>query len=451
MTQEMTQGKPLGLLLRFSIPLLLGNIFQQFYNLVDTVIVGRYLGITALTAVGATASVNFLVMGFCTGACSGFAIPVAQYFGARDYPHMRKIVANSIYLTAGFALILTIATVVFCREILVLMQTPGEILEDSYGYLAVIMAGLPFTFLYNMAAGVIRALGDSKTPFYFLVAATIVNIVLDILFIVGFQMGVPGAAYATVLAQAVSGILCLIYMKKKYTILRIQGEEWRLSKDCLRKLFVVGVPLGLQSAITSIGSIMLQSSVNALGIVYVSAYTALMKIKQFTICPYSAFDTAIATYTSQNYGAGRIDRVKSGIHAGLKIYTVYSIAAAVLLTFWGDKIALIFVDASEREVLSCVGLFFRCCGVFYLAIVVLNCLRAVIQGLGYGLASMLAGVCELLARAVTALFFIPHFGYIAVCFTDGAAWILAGACVAVMYMAIIRKKSMYLYKSSKNT
>lgn len=439
MPQEMTQGKPLGLLLRFCIPLLLGNIFQQFYNLVDTIIVGRYLGITALTAVGATASVNFLVMGFCTGACAGFAIPVAQKFGARDYTYMRKMVANSTYLAAGFALILTAVTVIFCRNILVWMQTPGEILGQSYSYLVVIMAGMPFAFLYNTAAGLIRALGDSKTPFYFLIIGAVLNIILDLLFVVTLQMGVPGAAYATVIAQAASGVLCLFCIKKKYPLLQIKKEEWKLSKKCLYKLFVVGVPLGMQSAITSIGSIMLQSSVNALGIVYVSAYTALMKIKQFTICPYNAFDTAIATYTSQNFGAGKMERVKSGIKAGFIIYGIYSIVIGLVLIFAGDKIALIFVDGSETEVLSCVRLFFQCCGVFYLAIVVLNCLRAVIQGLGYGMASMLAGICELLARAGMALVFIPRFGYIAVCFTDGAAWILAGACVAIMYADIFKR------------
>lgn len=450
MTQDMTDGKPFPLLIKFCIPLLLGNIFQQFYNLVDTVIVGQYLGIESLTAVGATSSINFLIMGFCTGVCSGFAIPVAQWFGAKDYSRMRRTIMNSVYLSAAFALVLTVLTVIFCQEMLAFMQTPQEILQESCQYMIIILAGLPFTFLYNATAGIIRAMGDSRTPFYFLAVATFLNVVLDLVFIIPCEMGVAGAAYATVLAQAVSGILCLFYMKKKFTILRTTAEERRLSKSCLKKLVVIGVPLGLQSAITSIGSIMLQSSVNSLGIVYVSAYTALVKIKQFTICPYSAFDTAMATYTSQNYGAGKYDRVQKGIRSGMGIYAVYSLAMAIILTLAGDKIALIFVDRSETEVLFCVWLFFQCCGVFYLAIIVLNCLRAVIQGLGYGAASMLAGLCELLARVVMALVFIPRFGYIAVCFTDGAAWILAGICVTVTYFQIRKKIGSKMVRPCEN-
>ncbi len=439
MTQDMTTGKPLSLLVRFSIPLLLGNLFQQLYNLVDTVIVGRYLGITALTAVGATASVNYLVMGFVTGVCSGFAIPIAQQFGAKEYGRMRRFVANASYLALIFAGVMTLFTAGFCRQIFQLVKTPADILSDSCGYMIIIFAGLPFTFLYNLTSGIIRALGDSKTPFYFLAVATVVNILLDFLFILHFHMGVEGAAYATVLAQSVSGIGCFFYMKKRYELLRLKAGEGRISRSYLWKLTMLGVPLGLQSSITAIGSVLLQGAVNTLGMTCVSAYTALTKIKQFTICPYGALDIAMATYTSQNYGAQCYDRVKKGIRAGFLIYGIYSAAMAVLLTFWGDNIALIFVDASETEILAHVKLFFQCCGVFYLVIIVLNSLRSVIQGLGYGVASMLAGVCELAARSLIALFLVPSLGYLAICFTDAAAWILAGICVLVMYVHIWKK------------
>lgn len=435
----MTDGKPLPMLLKFSIPLLLGNIFQQLYNLVDTVIVGRYLGIHSLTAVGATTSINYLIIGFCTGVCAGFSIPIAQRFGAKDYSGMRRLVYNSAYLSLLISVIITGSTFFVCRRILTFIQTPSEIIEESCVYLRIIFAGLPFTFLYNIVAGIIRAMGDSKTPFYFLVLATAINIVLDLAFIICFKMEVAGAAYATVTAQGISGIMCFCYMKKKYCILQSKKGERKLSWKHLRRLIVVGGPLGLQSSITAVGSVMLQSSVNTLGLVYVSAYTAIMKIKQFTICPYSAFDTAVATYTSQNYGAGRYDRIVSGIKAGVIIYGVYSLAMALFLTFAGDKIALIFVDKTEREVLQCVKLFFRCCGVFYLCVVVLNCLRSVIQGLGYGAASMLAGICELLSRMIMAQYCIPVYGYIAVCFTDGAAWISAGICVILLSLFIMRK------------
>lgn len=439
MTKDLTVGKPLPLIIRFSIPLLLGNIFQQLYNLVDTVIVGRYLGITALTAVGATGSVNYLIMGFCTGVCAGFSIPIAQQFGAKKYGKMRRLTVNSWYLTAVIAVIITAVTVLGCRDILVLMKTPDTILEESCAYLVVIFAGLPFTLLYNMTSGIIRAMGDSKTPFYFLAAATVLNIILDLIFIIGAGMGVKGAAYATVIAQALSGMLCLLYMKRNYPLLKTEQPERKLDGGCLRKLAVMGIPMGLQASITAVGTVMLQSSVNALGLIYVSAYTAIGKIKQFTICPYSAFDTAMATYTSQNYGAGKSERVRSGVKAGMAVYAAYSALIALVLLLAGDKIALIFVDSSETEVLKLVKLFFNCCGIFYLTIIVLNCLRSVIQGLGHSMASMLAGMCELAARVVMALVMIPAFGYIAVCFTDGAAWIAAGICVTVMYYRIIKK------------
>lgn len=312
-------------------------------------------------------------------------------------------------------------------------------MEQSFSYLVVIFAGLPFTILYNMTAGIIRALGDSKRPFYFLLAATIINVILDLLFIIGFGMGVEGAAYATVISQAFSGSSCMIYMKKNYGILKADSEERCWDKTYAWVLWKIGFPLGMLTCITGIGSVMLQSAVNSLGMAYVAAYTAVSKLKQFTINPYTALDTAVATYTSQNYGAGKIDRVYKGVKAGLLIYSMLSVVMMILLIFAGDKIALIFVDSSETDVLKNVDLFFNCCGPFYAVIVVLNCFRSVIQGLGYSSASMAAGVCELAGRAVMALLVIPAVGYIGVCFTDAAAWVLAAVCVAVMYWRIMKR------------
>ena len=439
MTKDMTQGSPLRLLIYFSIPLLLGSFFQQLYNLVDTIIVGRYLGIQALSAVGSTVSISYLVTGFCTGICNGFAIPVAQQFGAKDYRMMRKYVINSAYLAVGISIVFTLVTVILCRSILAVIKTPGEIMEQSFAYLVVIFAGLPFTILYNMTAGIIRALGDSKRPFYFLLAATIINVVLDLLFIIGLGMDVEGAAYATVISQAFSGISCLIYMKKKYEILKADKNECQWDKTCAGILCKMGIPLGMLNCITGIGTVMLQGAVNSLGMAYVAAYTAVSKLKQFTINPYMSLDTAVATYTSQNYGARKIDRVYKGVKAGLFIYSMISVVMIILLVFAGDKIALIFVDSSETDVLKNVDLFFNCCGPFYAVIVVLNCFRSVIQGLGYSSASMAAGVCELAGRAVMALLVIPAVGYIGVCFTDAAAWVLAAVCVVVMYWKIMKR------------
>ena len=244
MTKDMTEGNPLRLLINFSIPLLLGTLFQQLYNLVDTIIVGKYLGLSALSSVGSTISIIYLVTGFCTGVCNGFAIPVAQQFGAKDYVKMRKYVMNGVYLAIGIAAVITSVAVFFCRDILTIMRMPEEIFEQTYAYLVVIFAGVPFVFLYNLTAGILRALGDSKRPFYFLLASTVLNIILDFVFILGIGMNVDGAAYATVISQAFSGILCLGYMRKNYEILQIKADEKSITGSYMYDLGKTGIPLG---------------------------------------------------------------------------------------------------------------------------------------------------------------------------------------------------------------
>lgn len=439
MTKDMTEGNPLRLLINFSIPLLLGTLFQQLYNLVDTIIVGKYLGLSALSSVGSTISIIYLVTGFCTGVCNGFAIPVAQQFGAKDYVKMRKYVMNGVYLAIGIAAVITSVAVFFCRDILTIMRMPEEIFEQTYAYLVVIFAGVPFVFLYNLTAGILRALGDSKRPFYFLLASTVLNIILDFVFILGIGMNVDGAAYATVISQAFSGILCLGYMRKNYEILQIKADEKSITGSYMYDLGKTGIPLGLLSCITGIGSVMLQSAINSLGMIYVAAYTAVSKLQQFSLTPFIAMDSAIATFTSQNYGAGKINRVKSGIRAGLLVYGVLSVLMIAVLVPAGDKIALIFVDSSETEVLKMVDLFFKCSTPFYVVVAVLDTYRSAIQGLGYSSASMAAGVCELAVRAVMAMAVIPAVGYIGVCFTDAFAWVAGAVCVVVMYYGIMKK------------
>ena len=441
MAKDMTEGSPLRLLIHFSIPILLGTLFQQLYNMVDTVIVGRYLGIQALSAVGATGSVTYLVTGFCTGLCNGFAIPISQQFGAKDYRKMRKYLMNCIYLSILCAVIMTISTVGFCWNILELMKMPEEIIHGSFSYLIVIFAGLPFTFLYNMTAGVLRAIGDSKRPFYFLLVATGINIILDLLFIIVLGMGVAGAAYATIIAQAFSGIACLIYTKKKYEILHIKADEKNVEKTCVFELCKMGIPLGLLTCVTGIGTVIVQSAVNLLGMSYVASFTAVSRLKQLSVMPYIAMDSAIATFTSQNYGAGKIDRVKKGVKAGLLIYGAITLIVLPILTLGSDKAALIFVEAAEVEVLKNVDLYYKCCGPFYIVLIFLDCYRSVLQGLGHSSISMIAGVCELAGRGIISLFVVPVVGYIGICFADSIAWVVAAVWVMSMYYVIMRKIS----------
>lgn len=439
MTKDMTVGKPLGLIWQFSVPLLFGNLFQQMYNMVDTIIVGQYLGLNALTSVGATSSIMFLIIGFCLGTCAGMGVPVAQKFGARDYVNMRKYVANAAYVAIFIAVVLTIATCILCDNILTWMSTPEDVFQGAYDYLFVIFLGIPFTILYNTVAAVIRALGDSKTPFYFLILSAVLNVVLDLLFIIPFQMGVAGAAWATILSQAVAGGLCLIYMWKKFDILRFEGHEKRLSKSHVRNLIVMSVPMGLQFSITAIGSIMLQSAVNILGTVYVSAFTAAFKVKSLAMCPFDAFATAASTFGSQNLGANQFKRIRQGVFCSTMIATIYGLAVGAVLILAGSKIALLFVDASETVVLGYAQQMLTFAGIFFWLLAFLDCVRMTIQGIGYSAISMFAGCSELAARGFMALVVIPKQGFYGVCHTDPLAWAAATCVVIPVFLVLVRR------------
>ena len=444
MTKDLTSGNPLRVILLFTLPLVLGNLFQQFYSLADTIIVGRFVGVHALAAVGATGSVNYLVLGFVIGLCNGFAIPIAQLFGARDYRDLRRHVANAGWLSLGLALVLTVTTVALTRPIMVLMQTPSYILDDAVIYIGWIFAGIPFIFLYNMVAGIMRALGDSKTPFVFLVISAGLNVVLDLVFIIYVNMGVAGAAWATIISQAVSGILCLVYMRGHYRILKFEEHEKAVDTNKMRKLLVMGLPMGLQFSITAIGTIMLQSAVNALGTLYGASFTAAQKIKQFAMAPFDAFGNAVATYCSQNLGAKKFDRISNGLKCGLLLGVIYAVVIGTVLFFFGGDLALIFVDASETQVLELVSLNMKCVSYFYIALAALIIVRMTVQGLGYSGLAMLAGISELFARGIMAVAVIPVFGYIAVCFTDQVAWV-AGMIVVIVEFIYVMKKIRQQY------
>ena len=351
MTKDMTKGSPFKLILGFAFPMLLGMLFQQFYNLVDTMIVGKTLGVSALAGVGATSSINFMIIGFCMGICNGFAIPVAQQFGAGKYSELRKYVFNGYICSAVFAVVMTVLSVVFCAPILRLLNTPDDIFMHAYNYIVIIFAGIPTVFLYNIVSGIIRSLGDSKTPVYFLVLSSVINIVLDFILIIYAKMGVAGAGIATVISQLVSGVGCTIYMYKKFDILKANRQENVVRKRYVVNLCYIGVPMGLQYSITAIGSTILQAAVNGLGSSYVAAMTAGSKMFNFTCCPFDALGSTMATYGGQNIGAGKIDRLGKGIRAAMIIGAVYSVVALVVLFFTTDYIALLFVDAAEVEII----------------------------------------------------------------------------------------------------
>lgn len=439
LTKDMTEGKPMVLIWNFAVPLLFGNLFQQMYNLIDTAIVGRFLGIKALSSVGSTGAVMFLILGLCLGMCAGFGIPIAQQFGAKSYSNMRNYVMNAAYIAIFMAVFMTALTTFLCRYILIWMGTPEDIFDGAYAYLFVILAGIPFTILYNLISSIIRALGDSKTPFYFLVVSTILNIILDVVFIVTFKWGVAGAAAATIVAQAVSGIACFIYMRKNFDILKFEPGEKHVDWHKIKVLLGMGLPMGLQFSITAIGSVMLQAAVNGLGSVYVAAYTAVGKIKQLAMCPYDAFANGSATFCSQNLGAKKIDRINEGVRSAITIGLIYSVFIAFVLFFFGRQMALIFVSSSETEVLDYIAIFLKCASVFYPVLAVLNVVRMTIQGLGHSGLSMFAGLSELVARGVMSLWVIPAIGFMAVCFTDQIAWAAGALTVVIIYIGVMKQ------------
>lgn len=436
MTKDMTKGSPMKLILGFSIPLLFGFLFQQFYSLMDTVIVGRFLGTDNLAAVGSTGSVNFLIIGFCMGVCSGFSIPVSHKFGAGDYSGLRRVVANCVWLSAAFAIVLTVLTTVLCRPILVLMKTPDNILEAAYAYIWIIFLGIPTTFLYNMTSGVIRALGDSKTPVIFLVLSSFLNIGLDLFFIINLHWGVQGAAWATVISQGVSGLCCLLFMVKKFEILRIQKGEWALDRHLCGSLCGMGVPMGLQYSITAIGSVVLQSATNTLGSDAVAAVTAAGRVSGFLACPFDALGSTMATYGGQNVGGGKLDRLGKGLKSCVLLGAAYSVIAFIIAFFLGRPLATLFLDASEAAIIDNVRKFLICNTAFYFPLALVNIIRFLIQGMGFPTFAILAGVFEMIARALAGFVLVPMLGFTGVCFGSPIAWIFADAFLIPAYFHV---------------
>ncbi|MBR1771331.1 MAG: MATE family efflux transporter [Lachnospiraceae bacterium] len=438
MTRDMTKGSCAKLILGFAVPLFFGFLFQQFYNLVDTVIVGRFLGVDELASVGATGSVNFLIIGFCMGVCNGFSIPVAHKFGAGDYSGMRRYVANCVWLGIGFSVVLTAVTTCLCRSVLLWMRTPENIFENAYTYIFIILLGIPATFLYNIVSGMIRALGDSKTPVVFLVLSSFLNIGMDLLFILKLHMGVDGAAWATVIAQGLAGIGCLLFMIRRFEILHVRREEWAPNGHMMAVLCGMGVPMGLQYSITAIGSVILQSATNTLGSTAVAAVTAGGKVSCFLACPFDALGSTMATYGGQNVGAGRLDRIGPGLRASVLVGAVYSVLAFLIILFGGEWIAGLFVERTEYAIIGSVRQYLLFNTAAYLLLGLVNIVRFLIQGMGFANFAILAGVLEMTARTLVGVVLVPRLGFLGVCMGNPAAWILADAFLIPAYFIVCK-------------
>ena len=427
------------LVLGFAAPLLFGVLFQQLYSFVDTAIVGQYLGAAKLAAVGATGSVNFLVIGLCLGFCSGFGIPISQAFGANDTERLHRCVHHAVVLSAAFSLVFAAVATWLCRPMLKLMDTPAEVIDASVSYISVIFAAIPCCVLYNMASAILRALGDSKTPVVFLVVASLVNIALDLFLILVWKLDVAGAAIATAISQLVSGVGCVVVMVRRYPILRTTREERTFSPALAKDMILIGLPMGLQYSITAVGSVVVQGAVNGLGVNAVAAVSAAAKISAFFCCVFDALASTMATFAGQNVGARRIDRVDAGLRAASVIGCVYCVLAFGAVTLFAHPLMGLFIDAQADAEVTDMGVrYLMINAAFYIPLLFVNIVRLSIQGMGFTRPAMFAGLFEMIARTAVALLLVPRLGFTGACLANPAAWVMADVFLFPCYRRVKR-------------
>lgn len=439
---DMTVGKPTAKIVSFALPLIMGYILQQVYLIVDAAIVGRWIGVGALAAVGASSSIMFLIMGFCNGSCAGFSIPIAQSFGAKDYSKMRAYVANALRVATVIAVVLTVITCIFCNRILRVVNTPEDIFHDASVFLFLQFLTIPFTIAFNLLAGFIRALGNSRQPFYFLIAASLLNVLLDVLLILVIGLGVEGAGIATLLSQLFSALLCVIYIRKHLQVLIPMGSERAYQDKMVGRLLNAGIPMGLQFSITGIGIIMLQSANNALGTVYVAAFTASMRVKYLFTCVFENIGVAMATYCGQNVGAWKLQRIITGVRSAILIMLAYFVFTMLIIYPFADEMMMAFVDntsASSTAIVENAAMFMRIANYFYPVLGLLTILRYSIQGMGYSNLSMLSGVMEMIARCGVSLWIVPMFHFLGVCYGDPVAWVSADLFLIPAFIYVYRR------------
>ena len=437
METDMTVGSPARVILNFTLPIFIGNIFQQLYNMAAAVIVGKFVGPNALAAVGSCGTLMFLIIGFLQGLTAGFTVITAQHFGAGNMKAMRQSVASAYILSAVVSVIMTVLSMSMMKQMLGWMNTPPEIYSEAYGYIMVICAGIVAQVLYNLLASILRALGNSKVPLYFLILAAFLNVVLDLVFIIVFHMGAAGAAYATVISPGVSGAACLIYIFKKVPDLHLKKEDWRLHRDLSLWQIKIGLPMALQYSITAIGTIMVQAALNTLGALSVASFAAASKIEQVVSQAYVALGTTMATYCAQNMGAGRWDRLKKGFSSATVIGSIYAVLAGGAIFLGGKYLVVLFVSEQVGQIMGLADIYLKCAGAMFIPLAVVNIYRNGIQGMGYALLPMMAGVAELIGRGAVALISSRQGSYLGTCMASPAAWILAGALLLAMYFGIM--------------
>ena len=443
MRNDLTAGKPGKLILQFTLPLLVGNLFQQFYSMADTIIVGRTIDVYPLAAAGAAGAISFLILGFVQGVTSGFSVITAQCVGASDERGIRRSVATSILLSVGVTVLFTFLSIYTARPLLELMQTPADIIDDAYRYIIVIYYGIVTSVFFNLFSSILRALGDSKTPLIFLIIACIINIVLDFACILLFHMGVAGAAWATIIAQAVSALLCLLYSLKRFPVLRLHKEDWAFSWRFAWQHLRVGLPMAFQFSVTAIGVMIMQAALNSFGSETVAAFTAASKIENIVSQPYNSLGVTASVFAAQNYGAGKIARIREGVRKSTLYSLIWAAAGGLLVVFGGRMLIRLFVGEASAAVFDQAQYYLNVMALFLFALGQLFIYRNVLQGVGRGAVPLAAGFAELVMRAFAAFVLTSALGYLGVCLANPIAWLGAVVPLAVAYF-------LYMHKMKKN-
>lgn len=436
MQQDLTKGKVLPVLIRFSIPIMLGSLFQLIYNFTDSLIVGRILGASELAGVGATGSINFLIIGAATGATGGFTVFVARYYGAKEAENMRRAIAHALMISVVMSAAVTAVSLILLRQILRWMHTPADIFAYSYQYISVIFGGLIITVLYNLLAGILRSVGDSRTPLYFLILSSLLNIGLDLLFVAVWKAGVRGAAIATVIAQAVSVLLCILYAARRFKFLFPRRAHFAPDRRLLREMALLGLSMGFMNSFVAVGNILMQSSLNLLGTAYVAANTAADKVIRLFMTPLVTFSNAMTTFTGQNLGARKTGRIREGLRVCLALDTAWSLLSFLICLAFGPQLIALLINqtADHFDLVIQNGTFFlRWNTLFLLALGPLFAYRCTLTGLGNKLVPTLSAVTELIIKILFVLFVIPVYRYPAIALTEPISWVFVLAVLVIFF------------------
>ena len=441
--KDLTEGEPAKLIFYFTLPLLAGNVFQQLFGFVDTLIVGRFLGVEALAAVGCTGPMMFLMLGFVMGMTSGFSIYTGQRFGAKDFDGIRYSVLCCISLAIIASIMLAFFGVTFCRELLELMQTPQEIIDGAYNFIVIIYGGVFGFIMLQMQSNLLRALGDSKMPTVFQAITLSINIALEPVAIILLDLGIPGAAAATIVSLIIGNIICFVYIKRKVPLLHVRREDWKIDKHVIWEHLRIGIPMGFQSSIIAIGAVVLQMALNTLGPIAVASFAAAHRVDGIAVMPMMSFGVAISAYTAQNFGARKFARINEGVKKCIWMSCSFSIAVAVFNVFFGGDLIEIFVGPEQTQVIDYGRLFLIINGGFYWVVSLLFIFRFTLQGLGESIVPTIAGAMELLMRILTAIFLVDYWGYFGACLASPLAWI--GACIPLtIAFFIVRRRLLKL-------